>query len=293
MYLLWQGVAMVAIALGLAHLYSARQFQARTVNSIRALEQTPALLTNSADLEADAIALPPLVRAYAHRALPAERTHPRTVWVRQAGEMRLSPEQPWRSFEAQQYVSVRQPGFVWRARMRFSPLVRLSAVDRYGTDADGRRQGALEVRGFDSIPLVNATGDVTSKGQLMRYLAELPLCPDALLDNRELNWRPFGDRAVEVSAGEGSDRAVVRLEFDARGDVVGTYAAARPRSETELLPWRGIYSDFATIAGYRLPTRGEVSWILPDGTAFAYWRGRITDYAIDPDHKAAGLALEG
>jgi hypothetical protein len=38
-----------------------------------------------------------------------------------------------------------------------------------------------------------------SKGEAMRYLAELPWLPQAMVANQELEWRQIDDRTVEVA----------------------------------------------------------------------------------------------
>jgi hypothetical protein len=40
--------------------------------------------------------------------------------------------------------------------------------------------------------------------------------------------------------------------------------------------WEGTFSDYATVGGVRIPTRGEVAWILETGS-FPYWRCTVTN----------------
>ncbi len=56
--------------------------------------------------------------------------------------------------------------------------------------------------------------------------------------------------------------------FDEAGDIVGMLAADRPMTvgrETVPTPWRGTYGEYRRFGGYRIPTQGEVSWVLPEG----------------------------
>ena len=137
----------------------------------------------------------------------------------------------------------------------------------------------------------------------MRYLSELPWVPHALEANRQLEWREVDPLAVEVAARIGTRRIAVRLEFDAAGDIVGTFAAARPRREGKTsvpTPWGGRFSDYRELGGIRVPTRAEVRWELPDGP-FTYWRGTITslelvlqgDPTADPPVSSLGPAASG
>jgi hypothetical protein len=123
-------------------------------------------------------------------------------------------------------------------------------------------------------------GDI-SKGEAMRYLAEVPWTPQAMVANHELEWRQVDDRTVEVATRLNGERLEVLLHFDAKGDIVASTADARPRDVgggTVDTPFRGKFSDYAVLGGVRVPTTAEVSWELPEGP-FIYFRGRTTDLA--------------
>ncbi|PZD71157.1 hypothetical protein C1752_07885 [Acaryochloris thomasi RCC1774] len=221
---------------------------------------------------------PALIRDFVLRSCPSSQRCPETIRIHQTGEMRLSEQGEWIPFTATQDFAIQQPGFVWRARFRAAPRIKIRVVDSY---VDGH--GYLEARLFGSISLAKAEGAGTDKGELMRYLAELVFCPDALLNNSSLQWRELDPSSVEVAAGP--ERAAVRFDFDLNGNIVRSSAPDRPRlvegQEIET-PWFGTFADYKVLGGYRIPTRGEVSWLLEDGP-FCYWRGRITQLDVDPE----------
>jgi len=62
----------------------------------------------------------------------------------------------------------------------------------------------------------------------MRYLAELPLAPDAILHNAELHWREAGPDKLAVSAGSGETVSEVVLSLDSEGRVGGAFAPDWP-----------------------------------------------------------------
>jgi hypothetical protein len=39
-------------------------------------------------------------------------------------------------------------------------------------------------------------------------------------------------------------------------------------------PWACHYGSYSQVDGMRVPTEGEVEWILPEGR-LPYWRGRV------------------
>jgi hypothetical protein len=155
-------------------------------------------------------------------------------------------------------------------------------LPRAGTDLAARhrrlRGGGGEARGSDPrLPLQRRRGPALAQGEALRYLAELPLAPHAVVANAELDWRELDERTVEVATRAGRDRVAVRLTFDHEGsEIVGT-AADRPRADAgnAVMRWLGTYRDYRVLGGVRVPTRGEVRWELPEGP-FTYWRGTIT-----------------
>jgi hypothetical protein len=216
--------------------------------------------------------LPDLVRAYVERV--AGRPAPRLVRLRQRAEMRLGPDRPWHPVEAAQTIKVREPGFVWVAEMTLAPLLSVRILDSY---VDG--QGRADVRLFGSLPVARAAGPLLGKGELMRYLAELPWAPQAMLHNPRLRWRALDAATVEVSADSAAGPARVRLRFE-NGEIVGAEADDRPRilgRRAVPTPWRGRFYDHRELNGWRIPTWGEVGWII-GGQLVTVWRGLVTEY---------------
>jgi hypothetical protein len=66
--------------------------------------------------------VPAIIECFARRAVRDDRV-PNRVWLSQRGEMRANLSDAWRPFTAEQVISIREPGFVWRARMQAARLV--------------------------------------------------------------------------------------------------------------------------------------------------------------------------
>ena len=223
--------------------------------------------------------VPSLVRNYLERALPAAASVPRLVRITQVGEMWQKPGGRALRFSAVEEFLVEEIAFSWLARFPIVPLVSLRVVDRYSAG-----DGLLEARLFGLVPVMRQRGLDLAEGEALRYLAELAWVPQAMLANRELEWRELGTDSVEVATWVGPSRVSVRLEFDAAGDIVASSTDSRPRAEgkkTVLRPWGGSFSDYAVVGGVRIPTRGEAHWVLPDGP-FSYWRGTIKSLELEP-----------
>ncbi len=223
--------------------------------------------------------LPPEVKALAARARPGDRPSAGRVRLRQRGVMWSAPKAPPIAFTATQHIAVRHSAFVWLADVRLPLGPSIRVLDCYVEGA-----GDLEARLLGSLPIARAQGPEISRGELIRYLAELPWCPDAMIDNAALAWRALDNQTLQVSTGLGPEQVMVRLTLDEEGDVVRV-DANRPRrvgNQDVSTPWTGLFSAYREIDGYRIPTHGEVRWQLASGP-FTYWRGEITDFNVAHD----------
>jgi hypothetical protein len=217
--------------------------------------------------------LPDIVRHYLERNVPPAGLNARRVRFSELGEMQLRPGR-WSPFLAEQEMDADRVGFTWHATLRAAPLLSVRVRDWYRAGAAG-----LDVRLW-GVPLVRASGEDVARGEAMRYLAELVWVPQAFVSNRALEWREVDESSVEVATRVGGERVAVTLRFDEAGDIVAM-SADRPRrvgKEVVDTPWSGAFGNYRELEGVRLPTTGEVSWLLPDGL-FTYFRCTLTAWS--------------
>lgn len=201
-----------------------------------------------------------------------------TVRLSQTGRMRPKAAAPWATFTARQTIAVDRCAFDWKAIT--GPLGVVSVRDALVDDA-----GLLDVRALGVIRLARAKPSAQlTRGELMRYLAELAWAPDAILHNRDLRWREDGPDTLIVDAGSDETAAEVTLTLDGEGRIVGAFAPDRGaliEGVTVPTPWRGAFSDYRLHDSVWLPFFGEVSWERP-ADAFTYWQGRIETWERSP-----------
>lgn len=220
--------------------------------------------------------LPEIVRAFAEKS-GAVVASPAIVKLTQSVSMRLAPDRPWQSLSATHLAGTRTSGFVWHATgsMMHVPV---GVIDAY---VDGA--GVLNARLLNSISVANSTGIETDRGELLRYLAEIPLTPDTILNNPELAWDQIDESTVSVTAHTKDGPVIVEFSFDDQGDIVEAFAPSRPMSVkggSVDTPWRGKFFDYRKLGPRRIPTRAEVGWELPDGF-YLYFRGTIDSYVLE------------
>jgi hypothetical protein len=262
------GVVFIAVV---AAAVARRAFLGRIECLQGSLEQTQTVSGKRTDL-------PPEVLALARRLGVSDDDGHRIVHLAQSGEMWLGPGSKPVSFTAQQTIAVAEVAFLWCAQLPIKPGLSMKIID-YVVG----HQAGLEGRLLGVLPVVRMTdADTVFRGEAMRYLAELMWNPDALLFNRQLDWRVLNARTLAVATGEGTRRCEIRLILDAAGDLIRIEADDRPRQNGRAVtncPWFGRASDYRTIGGRRIPVQAEVGWLL-DGVEFVYWRGRVESWSM-------------
>jgi hypothetical protein len=198
-----------------------------------------------------------------------------SVRLKQTGRMlRSLDSKSWMSFSALQTISTHECAFDWQAR--FGPFGMISVSDAL---EDG--QGCLDVRALGFIPIMRTQRtNALTRGELMRYLAEIALAPDTILRNTALRWRVDAPDSFAVSAGSGDTEAEVMLTLDIDGRIGDTFAPDRPRSVTAPFlptPWRGRLTDYREHEGRWLPFAAEIAWEI-DGQEVVYWQGAMNGW---------------
>ena len=191
----------------------------------------------------------------------------------QSGQMWSKPGAKPMAFTAHQTVRADAAGFLWRAR--FGRPVPMVVADYF---QDGT--GALEVRVFGAVRVTRGAGPAFDQGEAVRYLAEIPLNPDAILSNRALEWSVTDARTITVAMGEGAARGEVTFYLDDSGLITGMYTPSRMMLEGGVAvarPWRGRFWDYQQMGGRLLPLQAEVGWVRQGGD-FIYWRGSMLNW---------------
>lgn len=262
------GVLVVALA---AHFIAAARFMATARELAAQLVAGPPTVPA---LER----LPDALRAAVVAAGAGQGGAARAVRLTQDVELQRAPGQPFQPATASQTIGLGAPGFIWFAENPGIPVPMARVIDAY-VGGEGR----LSVRLVGSIPVGDARGPEIDRAEAMRYLAELPWAPDAILGNPEIVWIDLGDGWVEASLPLAPRPATVRFRIE-DGDIVEMLADDRPAEQDSngtyvLRNWRALFSDYQVTGGRRIPMRGEVGYIR-DGAYVPYFRGTVTSYEI-------------
>ena len=219
--------------------------------------------------------LPPPVQRYFRAVLRDGQSMIATARVAHEGTFNMSETgEQWKPFTSRQWISTKRPGFVWDGRITVAPGMPFRVHDAYVAGEGILHPAAL---GLVSVMNLRGTPEV-ARGEFMRYVAEAPLVPTALLPGAGVTWTGIDDTTAQVTVVDGLVSVTLQFRFTAEGLVDTVTAKARGRTVDGKVidtPWQGRWWHYELRGGMRVPTEGEVAWLLPEG-AEPYWRGRLT-----------------
>ncbi len=220
-------------------------------------------------------AIPQAVHELAARLGVGKHKTARRAMFNQTGHLRASHESGWMPFKARQWICLSQCDFRWLCKT--GPLFTLRIEDSL---INAKAVGKMSLLGV--IPLGTAQSSPSIiKAQLMRYLAELPWAPDAILHNSALRWTVDADGKLGVGLTIGDVSGSVTFELNDEG-FLESVSGIRPRAHKGAFidtPWRGIFSNYQQAAGRNIPMAGEVGWSIL-GAYHRVWKGELSDWHL-------------
>ncbi|WP_429886011.1 DUF6920 family protein [Geoalkalibacter halelectricus] len=266
----------MAAVFGLILSLGAFRWKAATRQLLSGLEDGSLSVGPSYYHENDLAELPMPVQRYFRAVLQEGQGMIAGVEARHRGEFNLDEAgEKWVPFTPWQKVTVHRPGFVWDARMRMAPGVKIRVHDAYV-----RQEGLLRASLFGLITLADLRGTPEiAQGELMRFLAEAAWYPTALLPGKGVRWEAIDEHSARAVLCDGDVSVRAVFHFDANGLIDRVYCEERHRvvkGQSVPTPWQGRFWDYERRDGMLIPLSGEVSWLLPEGEK-PYWRGRIME----------------
>ena len=224
--------------------------------------------------------LPSPVRRYFRAALTNGQPLVVAARLEHLGSFNMSETgEQWKSFSSRQWIATRRPGFVWDGRIALAPGVPVRVHDAYVAG-----EGILHATLLGLLSLVDMRGTTdVARGELMRYIAEAPLVPTALLPSQGVRWSAVDDTSADATLNDGTLSLTLRFKFNEQGLVDSVSARSRGRTvggQVVETPWQGRWWRYERRDGMLVPTEGEVAWLLPEGPK-PYWRGRLQQISYD------------
>jgi hypothetical protein len=217
---------------------------------------------------------PEPVARYLSNVLTRGQRAVRSARISHSGTFNMGSGEPqWKPFTSSQEVAVARPGFLWDARIRMAPGMPAHVHDAY-INGDA----VLNARLFGLITVMESPNSPElAQGELLRFLAEAPWYPTALLPSSTVLWSPIDDASARVTLVDGDLSVSLDVRFTENGLIESVYSDGRYRDldGTQVrTPWEGRFWNYEERSGMLVPLDGEVAWLLPDGR-WPYWRGHI------------------
>ena len=181
-------------------------------------------------------------------------------------------EAKWSPFTATQFVTTQRSGFDWDARIQMAPGVSAFVHDAYALGA-----GSLHVSllGLFTVADVRDT-PAAAQGELLRFFAEMPWYPTALLPSQGVRWEAIDDTSARATFTDAPTTVSLVFRFNAEGTIETMRAEARYRDKLTAMPWSGRFWDYSVCNEMLIPLQGEVGWEYPDGIRL-YYKGKVTE----------------
>jgi hypothetical protein len=272
--LLWLGIGLAALAvlvIGLRAVGDVRwvelirthttQLESGTVDA-RGRPTSPARF-DARELEG----LPPPVQRYFRTVLTDGQPIIAAATIEMTGTMNMSATgDQWKPFTSRQRVVTRKPGFLWDAQVFMFPGLPAHVEDSY---IAGRGRLTAKMFGLFTVADSQGEGEI-ARGEFMRYFAESPWYPTALLPSQGVRWEAVDAASAHATTVDGAITLTLLFGFNDAGLITSVRAEARGAGVgkdgvTVMLPWDCALSDYQPKGGMMIPMTGEAAWVRPEG----------------------------
>lgn len=202
----------------------------------------------------------------------------KAVNLKQSGLMKLEPDQKeWFKPEAEQYISVNEPGFLWQVNLAMMPIIKTK-----GRDLFYQGNASMLIKIASLLPVVNQKeNDKLNESALHRFLLELPWYPTAALNNY-ISWKEIDRTTARATIKYQGVQASANFNFDQAGNLISTEAMRYRESDenAERIKCTGELDKYQKIDGIKVPTEIDVSWYLESGK-FNWFKLKIEELSFE------------
>jgi hypothetical protein len=281
-WLLWLGGVVVVIAVGLRVLGANRwaeliRMHTSQLESGRVDARSPAQgrLASAARFDTRELeGLPAPVQRYFRAVLTDGQPIIAAATLEMAGTINMSATaEQWKPFTSQQRVVTRRPGFLWDAQVHMFPGVPARVLDSY---VAGQGRLIAKLLGLFTVAEAHGGGEL-ARGEFMRWFAEAPWYPTALLPSQGVRWQAVDDASANATIVDGQLTLTLLFRFDEAGLIASVRAEARGAGvgkDMVMLPWDCSFSNYQPRDGMLIPMTGEAAWMRPQGRK-AYFVGNV------------------
>lgn len=194
------------------------------------------------------------------------------VRLKQKGKFKLKPDSKWKNFTAEQYINTENMSFLWYAKIKLMPLIKVYVIDEF---IEGK--GKLIAKLFSLFKIVDESGPEIDQGEFMRFLSESTWYPTFFCsENIQLNV--LNNNTFEIRLGSEYQNISGNIIINKVG-LIHKFTCERYYTngdKKELKKMTGYLSEYKKMDGIMLPTKFKVCWHLEKGD-YCYIKGNIID----------------
>lgn len=220
--------------------------------------------------------LPDPVQRYFRQVLTDGQPIIAAATLEMTGTMNMSATaEQWKLFTSRQRVVTRRPGFLWDAQVFMFPGLPAHVEDSY---IAGHGRLIAKVLGLFTVADSHGDGEI-ARGEFMRYFAESPWYPTALLPSQGVRWEAVDDACARATLVDGPITLTLLFRFNDAGLIGSVRAEARGAGAGRdgvmvMLPWDCALSNYQPHGGMLIPMTGEAAWMRPEGRK-VYFVGHV------------------
>ena len=273
---LWPALALVVLAIAVIGVAAWGRFRwsASTQTLVAELEAARRPMRAARYDARELEGLPAPVQRYFRAALVDGQRIVAAATVELTGRFDASPSgERWKPFTSTQRVVTARPGFVWDGHIAVAPGI---AVHVHDACIAGEGILRASVMGLYALADARGKGEL-ARGELMRYFAEAPWYPTALLPSQGVRWEAVDEHSAKATLTDGGLSVTMRVGFDSAGLIESARFEARGAmvgNEVVPTPWEGRWSDYRQRNRMRVPMNGEAAWLHAQGRK-PYFRGSV------------------
>jgi hypothetical protein len=220
--------------------------------------------------------LPAPVQRYFRAVLTDGQPIIATATLHMTGTINLSATtDQWKPFRSRQRVVTCRTGFLWDAQVDMVPGISALVEDSY---IYGHGRLVAKVLGLFTVAHSQGKGEI-ARGEFMRYFAESPWYPTALLPSQGVRWQAVDAASANATIVDGPISLTLLFRFSGVGLIASVHAESRGTGVGKdgvvaMLPWDCALSDYRPQDGMLIPMAGEAAWVRPEGRK-AYFSGHV------------------
>ncbi|MEW7289933.1 DUF6544 family protein [Aquimarina sp. 2304DJ70-9] len=217
--------------------------------------------------EKDLEAFPDVMKNYLIKVRVVGKPKYCNIVFKQKGKIKTDPKKNWLPFTATQYMSSKNPGFIWKATS-LPMLIR----DKYAN-----HKGEVKVSLLGLRNLIVFSGSKVDQSSLGRYLGELIWFPMGFLDP-DISWEVINSKTIKANITKDNLTLIGYFYLDENG-MINSFKTKRYR-DTLLEDFIGELGEYKDYNGLLVPNTMTAIWDLKEGK-LEYFKADIIDYRLE------------